>query len=245
MGTVGSADDVERSRCSERSPAGARSIEDWPQPCDPSSRTAEACPGALHRQFPEEPSMCGIAGFADSTFGGRTDGHGSQARLEAEFNLVHRMCEVIRHRGPDDEGIHVEPGRRPGHAAAEHHRSRRRPAADPQRGPRPIWVVFNGEIYNYRELAAELEPLGHRFYTVERHRVDRPRLRAVGRGRLPPAARHVRHRAVGRAEADAAARARSRRAEAAALRRARRAARFRQRDQVAARRRRRRSARST
>ena len=53
--------------------------------------------------------MCGIAGFADAGWQGRTNGQ-AQARLESEFALVHRMCDVIRHRGPDDEGIHVEPG---------------------------------------------------------------------------------------------------------------------------------------
>ena len=106
--------------------------------------------------------MCGIAGFADTTF----PGHYGQApsRLDAEFNLVHRMCEVIRHRGPDDEGIHVEPGLGLG--------MRRLSIIDLAGGRQPIhnetqtiWVVFNGEIYNYRELRAELEALGHRFYT--------------------------------------------------------------------------------
>ena len=51
--------------------------------------------------------MCGIAGFADGTSGFFS---GAAPRNEAHFGLVHRMCEVIRHRGPDDEGIHVEPG---------------------------------------------------------------------------------------------------------------------------------------
>jgi asparagine synthase (glutamine-hydrolysing) len=74
------------------------------------------------------------------------------------------MCDVIRHRGPDDEGIHVEPGVGLG--------MRRLSIIDLAGGRQPIhnesstvWVVFNGEIYNYRELRAELEALGHRFYT--------------------------------------------------------------------------------
>jgi asparagine synthase (glutamine-hydrolysing) len=106
--------------------------------------------------------MCGIAGFADSTFGGRPAQ--GPMRLDAEFNLVHRMCDVIRHRGPDDEGIHVGPGIGLG--------MRRLSIIDLAGGRQPIhnetktiWVVFNGEIYNYRELRAELEAFGHRFYT--------------------------------------------------------------------------------
>ena len=74
------------------------------------------------------------------------------------------MCEVIRHRGPDDEGIHVEAGVALG--------MRRLSIIDLSTGHQPIhnedktvWVVFNGEIYNYRELRAELEAAGHRFYT--------------------------------------------------------------------------------
>src|SRR5215467_9762889 len=98
--------------------------------------------------------MCGIAGFVDAAPAGRP----------AEFNLVHRMCEVIRHRGPDDEGIHVEPGVGLG--------MRRLSIIDLAGGRQPIhnetstiWVVFNGEIYNYRELRRELESFGHRFST--------------------------------------------------------------------------------
>ena len=104
--------------------------------------------------------MCGIAGFVDS----QRLGPSNPARVEAEFNLVHRMCEVIRHRGPDDEGIHVEPGVGLG--------MRRLSIIDLAGGRQPIhnesrtvWVVFNGEIYNYQQLRAELESLGHRFYT--------------------------------------------------------------------------------
>ena len=75
------------------------------------------------------------------------------------------MCEVIRHRGPDDEGIHVEPGVGLG--------MRRLSIIDLSTGHQPIhnedqsvWLVFNGEIYNYRELRRELESAGHRFYTA-------------------------------------------------------------------------------
>ena len=74
------------------------------------------------------------------------------------------MCDVIRHRGPDDEGLHVEPGVGLG--------MRRLSIIDLSTGHQPIhnenetvWIVFNGEIYNYRELRAELEREGHRFYT--------------------------------------------------------------------------------
>jgi asparagine synthase (glutamine-hydrolysing) len=101
--------------------------------------------------------MCGIAGFADaSPF--------THHRPEADFALAHRMCDVIRHRGPDDEGLHVEPGVGLG--------MRRLSIIDLSTGHQPIhnenesvWVVFNGEIYNYRELRVELEREGHRFYT--------------------------------------------------------------------------------
>jgi asparagine synthase (glutamine-hydrolysing) len=103
--------------------------------------------------------MCGIAGFADSVAR-----ESSPGRAQADFNLVHAMCDVIRHRGPDDEGIHVEAGVGLG--------MRRLSIIDLSTGHQPIhnedrsvWLVFNGEIYNYRELREELEAEGHRFYT--------------------------------------------------------------------------------
>ena len=103
--------------------------------------------------------MCGIAGFAEVS---RPDAR--SPRNDVDFALVHRMCEVIRHRGPDDEGIHVEAGVGLG--------MRRLSIIDLSTGHQPIhnedrtvWLVFNGEIYNYRELRRELETAGHRFYT--------------------------------------------------------------------------------
>ena len=100
--------------------------------------------------------MCGIAGFADGVGGFPAQGAGA--------TMVQGMCDVIRHRGPDDQGVHVEPGVGIG--------MRRLSIIDLSTGQQPIrnedgtiWVVFNGEIYNYRELRQQLEAEGHRFYT--------------------------------------------------------------------------------
>ena len=102
--------------------------------------------------------MCGIAGFVESsatTFPFDPD---------TSRGLVHRMCDVIRHRGPDDEGVWVDEGVALG--------MRRLSIIDLSTGHQPIhnedrsvWIVFNGEIYNFRELRRELEAAGHRFYT--------------------------------------------------------------------------------
>ena len=100
--------------------------------------------------------MCGIAGFADLT----DTPHSSDGDRER----VTAMCDVMRHRGPDDEGLYVAPGIALG--------MRRLSIIDLATGHQPIhnergdvWVVFNGEIYNYRELRTQLEASGHRFYT--------------------------------------------------------------------------------
>jgi asparagine synthase (glutamine-hydrolysing) len=95
--------------------------------------------------------MCGIAGFV--LRGGR-----------AETALVRAMCDQIRHRGPDDEGIYVDGGCGIG--------MRRLSIIDLNTGHQPIpnedrtaWVVFNGEIYNYQSLRDSLVSQGHRFAT--------------------------------------------------------------------------------
>ncbi|OGP28037.1 MAG: asparagine synthase (glutamine-hydrolyzing), partial [Deltaproteobacteria bacterium GWB2_42_7] len=92
--------------------------------------------------------MCGICGFT---------GWSDQTSLK-------RMTDSIIHRGPDEEGfysdgkinlgirrlsiIDIETGRQPVHNE-----------------DKTIWIVFNGEIYNFHELRKELEGKGHRFYT--------------------------------------------------------------------------------
>jgi asparagine synthase (glutamine-hydrolysing) len=102
--------------------------------------------------------MCGIAGFVESP------ASTSPFTLDESRALVHRMCDVIRHRGPDDEGIWVDEGVALG--------MRRLSIIDLSTGHQPIhnedktvWIVFNGEIYNFPELRRELEAAGHRFYT--------------------------------------------------------------------------------
>lgn len=96
--------------------------------------------------------MCGITGIV------RSDG----AQIDRE--LLARMNGAIRHRGPDDDGFYFSEG--VGLAM------RRLAIIDLKSGQQPIhnadqtaWIVFNGEIYNYRELRKQLEALGHRFYT--------------------------------------------------------------------------------
>ncbi len=102
--------------------------------------------------------MCGIAGFVEAR------SSPAPFSVEERDGLVRRMCDVIRHRGPDDEGVFVDEGVALG--------MRRLSIIDLATGRQPIhnedrtlWIVFNGEIYNFRELRAELEALGHRFYT--------------------------------------------------------------------------------
>jgi asparagine synthase (glutamine-hydrolysing) len=95
--------------------------------------------------------MCGIAGFV------LRDG-------EAQLPALAEMCARIRHRGPDDEGLYVD-----GPCAIG---MRRLSIIDLSTGHQPIsnedgsmWVVFNGEIYNYQSLRADLVAQGHRFST--------------------------------------------------------------------------------
>ena len=106
--------------------------------------------------------MCGIAGFAEQHLRGRATGLGT---IEDDTALLRAMCAAIRHRGPDDEGIRVMPGAALG--------MRRLSIIDLATGHQPmhnedstVWVVFNGEIYNYAELRADLVNRGHRFYTA-------------------------------------------------------------------------------
>ncbi|MGD8817383.1 MAG: asparagine synthase (glutamine-hydrolyzing) [Acidobacteriota bacterium] len=82
----------------------------------------------------------------------------------ASVEEVRRMAATLTHRGPDDEGYFVR-----GPIALGH---RRLSIIDLDSGRQPVpnedetvWVVNNGEIYNYRELRAELEARGHRFRT--------------------------------------------------------------------------------
>ena len=93
--------------------------------------------------------MCGIAGKID--FGGRVD-----------TQLLHRMCAVLEHRGPDSRGIFVDDGVGLG--------VQRLAIIDVAGGSQPIFnedhtlaVVLNGEIYNFEELRKQLVRSGHRF----------------------------------------------------------------------------------
>lgn len=77
-----------------------------------------------------------------------------------EPSLIASMLDTIRHRGPDDEGIYIAPRIGLGH--------RRLSIIDLNTGHQPmsnedgsVWIVFNGEIYNYQELQKELESKGH------------------------------------------------------------------------------------
>jgi len=97
--------------------------------------------------------MCGIAGYVGWL-------HGRDESADA----LERMCDAIRHRGPDDAGYFIAPGVALG--------MRRLSIIDVAGGAQPIGnedgsvqVVFNGEIYNYQEIRLELERAGHRLLT--------------------------------------------------------------------------------
>ncbi len=97
--------------------------------------------------------MCGITVFFNY------DGHNF-----TRDTLV-RMCAAMRHRGPDAGGIYIDNHIGLGHV--------RLGIIDLSGGDQPIhnedetvWIIYNGEVYNYPELRAELEKQGHRFYTT-------------------------------------------------------------------------------
>lgn len=97
--------------------------------------------------------MCGIAGIV-----------GSGELHPLRFDRLQPMCRALKHRGPDDEALFIKSDVAFG--------MRRLRIIDLDGGRQPIfnedqsaWVVFNGEIYNFRELRKELEDSGHKFRT--------------------------------------------------------------------------------
>jgi len=84
----------------------------------------------------------------------------------ADERLMRRMCEVLVHRGPDDTGFYIDKESRISLGV------RRLSIIDLKGGHQPIhnedkriWIVFNGEIYNFMELRKLLKERGHSFYT--------------------------------------------------------------------------------
>jgi asparagine synthase (glutamine-hydrolysing) len=97
--------------------------------------------------------MCGIAGYFALT-----------PRPIAPRAVLERMVEAVRHRGPDAGGVYLDARAALGH--------RRLSIIDLSGGKQPLstadgrlWVTFNGEIFNYVELTAELTARGHAFQT--------------------------------------------------------------------------------
>src|SRR5687767_10747810 len=99
--------------------------------------------------------MCGIAGIVALR----------DAAPPPTREAIARMCGAMRHRGPDEFGLYRDARAGLAHA--------RLSIIDLATGQQPLsnedgtlWIVFNGEIFNYVELRGELEQLGHRFRTL-------------------------------------------------------------------------------
>ncbi len=100
--------------------------------------------------------MCGIVGiFSYAT------------RQPVDKPLLEKMTESIAHRGPDGHGYYISEDRMLGFG------HRRLSIIDLNTGDQPmcnedgtVWITFNGEIYNYRELREQLKVRGHRFKTA-------------------------------------------------------------------------------
>src|SRR5512139_1139831 len=97
--------------------------------------------------------MCGITGIFDT-----------RGQRAIERPVLQRMNESQHHRGPDEGGLHIEPGLGFGH--------RRLSIIDLTSGQQPMVsrdkntvLTFNGEIYNFLDLRKELEGLGFAFQT--------------------------------------------------------------------------------
>jgi asparagine synthase (glutamine-hydrolysing) len=98
--------------------------------------------------------MCGIAGFISD----------KDESFEEKSKKLHAMCEIMQHRGPDENGTLIRDKVALG--------MQRLAIIDLKGGSQPIFnednslaIIFNGEIYNYRELKTELEKRNHKFKT--------------------------------------------------------------------------------
>jgi asparagine synthase (glutamine-hydrolysing) len=109
--------------------------------------------------------MCGIAGAV-----------WTEAAEPIDHQTLVRMTDMLRHRGPDDDGFYesdVQTHQYPGSVAGVALGHRRLSIIDVAGGKQPlanedesVWVVLNGEIYNYRDLHRRLEGSGHHFRTT-------------------------------------------------------------------------------
>jgi asparagine synthase (glutamine-hydrolysing) len=97
--------------------------------------------------------MCGIAGILNF-----------DPQRPVEEQRLRRMCDVLRHRGPDDDGLMLT-----GHVGFGHRRlsiidlaGGQQPMANADRS---VWIAYNGEVYNFRELREELKSSGCNFAT--------------------------------------------------------------------------------
>jgi asparagine synthase (glutamine-hydrolysing) len=105
--------------------------------------------------------MCGIAGSVWAT-----------SSLSINQSTLNQMIDVLEHRGPDDQGIYYSPLSSENSKLGVGLGHRRLSIIDLGSGHQPlanedetIWIAFNGEIYNYKELRPQLESQGHRFRT--------------------------------------------------------------------------------
>ncbi|MCF8026233.1 MAG: asparagine synthase (glutamine-hydrolyzing), partial [Desulfobacteraceae bacterium] len=117
------------------------------------------CPGTDFKSVPQQKGqnpkhiMCGIAGIHNLSSGPMPSDH-----------LVRQMISIMRHRGPDTTGVYLDPDIHVGQC--------RLSILGLATGNQPIaardgqmWIVYNGEVFNYLELKSDLEKKGHRFIT--------------------------------------------------------------------------------
>src|SRR5262245_31482010 len=165
---------------------GASSPLVVPGKCHPPVRPSRLAPSRHNNHFSgPEARLPGVAGLRHFLLHGRgvcslapaqrlREGGGAMCGIAGVIDLAGRrpvpaaapsaMAAALAHRGPDEDGFL----RRPGVALA----SRRLSIIDLRQGRQPIsneandvWVVFNGELFDYPEQRAELEARGHRFRT--------------------------------------------------------------------------------
>lgn len=104
--------------------------------------------------------MCGIAGVA------------SLNENHVREDILHRMARVLEHRGPDDEGFYLSKENNPASKLKVGLGHKRLSVIDIDTGHQPmtnadksLWIVYNGEVYNFQEIREDLIKKKYRFYT--------------------------------------------------------------------------------